>query len=170
MPASSAPLVATWVSAAVAQDLGIVTGCATGADAQTISAALGQDFGASLHVFAAFGPGGSAAWSGSAVEAVKKAAQSYASVNWWSGGSWRVPLVARLMSRSMAAVRTASACVFFAPGPGSLKVAAYAIGRGLPVYAVQSSAPAAPRNCAGSWVATMYLGLPCWCWSPAQKG
>jgi hypothetical protein len=156
------------VQAALGQGHGIVTGCATGADAAAILATLGTP--ARLSVFVAFAADGKGSWSGSNTNAVNNAAFCGATMHYTPAALVGLPLVARLMRRSQKAVDIASACVFFAPGPGSLKVAGYAVGRGLQVYAVQAAAPGAPRGCAGKWVTSSFLGLPCWQWSPAQKG
>ena len=96
---------------------------------------------------------------------------------WWVGGPSSVPLRARLFRRSCVAVRGASACVFFLASPsspGSLAVAGFAVGRGLPVFAVSCApgpvpfVPDPPRGCAGVWVASSFAGLSCWAWSPSQ--
>jgi hypothetical protein len=168
LPSSLAPVVGQWVNAAQYKGHSIVTGCATGADAQTITAALNMGTTHTLHVFAAFTPSGAGSCTASNVHGVHNAAWLGASVQYLAGGPLAVPLPARLIQRSQAAVRTAAACVFFCPGIGSLAVAAYAIGRGLPVYAVQEETPAAPRGCVGAWVPASFLGLSCWKWSPAQ--
>jgi hypothetical protein len=179
----------SWVTSTVAQLIAsggqVVTGCATGADAQVISAACygRQDW--PLSVFAAFGPNGAGSWSASNVADVQKAARSGASVSWLAGGSLAVPLVGRLMRRSQAAVRASAACVFFLASPtspGSLAVAGYAIGRGLPVFAfalggqgfntsfsVPAFVPQDPRGQVGMWVSSSFYGLPCWRWNPTQE-
>ncbi|RKT37906.1 hypothetical protein [Thiocapsa rosea] len=108
----------------VADGSHLVTGCATGADAQVIRAALAQGApGAmALSVLAAHGPVAPSApasrysapgsWSGSAVTVVAAAQRAGASVSWWSGGGPDVDLRARLARRSLAAVRlvAASSC------------------------------------------------------------
>jgi len=99
------------------------------------------------------------------------AACAGASVRWLAGGSLAVPLVARLMRRSRAALHGCSASAFFlaSPGsPGSLAVAGHAVAAGQPVFAFCPFIPSAPRGCAGRWVAASFLGFPCWQWLPAQ--
>lgn len=116
--------IAAVVSELVADGAHLVTGCATGADAQVIRAALarGAPRATALSVLAAHGPvapsslasGYSApgSWSGSAVAAVAAAQRAGASVSWWAGGGPDVALRARLARRSLAAVRlvAASSC------------------------------------------------------------
>ena len=170
---ASPALVAPVVRAILASGQQIHVGCARGADQAVIQSALSVPQGhSSLFVFAAFGPGGAGAWSGSAVCSVFMAACAGASVRWLAGGSLAVPLVARLMRRSRAALHGCSASVFFlaSPGsPGSLAVAGHAVAAGQPVFAFCPFIPSAPRGCAGRWVAASFLGFPCWCWSPAQQ-
>ena len=122
--APGAANIAAVVSALVADGAHLVTGCATGADAQVIRAALAQGApGAmALSVFAAHGPvapsspgsrySAPGSWSGSAVAAVAAAQRAGAAVSWWAGGGPDVALRARLARRSLAAVRlvAASSC------------------------------------------------------------
>ena len=177
---ASPALVAPVVRAILASGQSIHVGCARGADQAVIQSALSIPGGHSfLVVFAAFGRGGAqsapGAWSGSAVSSVQAAARAGASVSWLAGGGLQLPLVARLMRRSRAALHGCSASVFFlaSPGsPGSLAVAGHAVKSGQPVFAFAcgfSGPPQAPRGCAGRWVSALFLGFPCWCWSPAQQ-
>lgn len=122
--APGAANIATVVSALVADGSHLVTGCATGADAQVIRAALarGAPGAMALSVLAAHGPvspsvpasrySAPGSWSGSAVAAVAAAQRAGASVSWWAGGGPDVGLRARLARRSLAAVRlvAASSC------------------------------------------------------------
>jgi len=108
----------------------IHVGCATGADQSVFSSLSGS---ARVSVFAAFAPSGAGSFSGSAASAVRAFAAAGGSVSWLAGGSLAVPLVARLMARSIAALRGCSAAVFFSPGVGSLKVARAALRSGIPV-------------------------------------
>src|SRR5574341_490927 len=144
-------------------------GCATGADQLVIQSMVSAGQQSSLVVFAACARGGAGAWRETAVSTVEAAEQAGAVVHWLAGGGLSVPLVARLMSRSIAALRGCSASVFFRPGPGSLAVAGAAVERGIPVYAFAPQAPArGPRGQAGQWVASSFCGFACWAWSSAQ--
>jgi len=167
------PLVSQVVRAVLAQDQAVHVGCAVGADQQVIQAASQASTKRSfLVVFAAFAAGGAGAWSGSAVQAVSQAKQAGFLVHFLAGGSLAVPLVARLMRRSQAALAGCSASVFFlaqAASPGSLAVASQAVKSGQPVFAFCPFVPCPPRGCAGRWVAASFLGFPCWVWSPAQQ-
>jgi len=151
---SPTPIVGQVVRAVLASGQAIHVGCARGADHAVIQSALSVPQGhSSLFVFAAFGPGGAGAWSGSAVCSVFMAACAGASVRWLAGGSLAVPLVARLMRRSRAALHGCSASAFFlaSPGsPGSLAVAGHAVKSGQPVFAFCPSVPMPPRGCAVS--------------------
>lgn len=166
------PLVGAVVRAVLASGSAVRVGCAVGADAAVVRAALGVPGGASsLVVFAAFSASLAGAWSGSAVAAVSGAARVGASVSWLAGGSLSLPLRARLIRRSRAALAGCSAAVFFLSSPsspGSLAVAGFAVAAGQPVFAFCPSVPSAPRGCAGRWVSSSFLGFACWAWSPAQ--
>ena len=164
---ASAPLVSV-VSAVLASGATVSVGCSAGADQLVIRAVLSAGCASRLVVRAAFAASGAGAWRCSAVSAVRAAAAAGASVSWLAGGALSVPLVARLMSRSIAGLSGASACVFFQPGPGSLAVAGVAAARGLPVFAFSLAAPAAPRGCAGSWSRSSFFGFACWRWVSAQ--
>lgn len=181
----AAPLVASVVGAVLAAGASVSVGCAVGADAVAIGAVLAAGCASRLSVFAAFAaplPGAGfarGAWSGSAVGSVLAAVRAGARVSFLAGGGLAVPLRARLLSRSVACVRSvapAGACVFFLASPsspGSLRVAAFAAGLGLPVFAFACGfafAPAPLAGCAGSWVASSFAGSPCWAWSAAQLG
>ncbi len=143
--APGAANIAAVVSELVADGAHLVTGCATGADAQVIRAALAQGApGAmALSVLAAHGPVAPSApashysapgsWSGSAVAAVAAAQRAGASVSWWAGGGPDVDLRARLARRSLAAVRL---------------VASSSVGSGLVAW--PSRLPSYPFR-AGAW-------------------
>jgi hypothetical protein len=156
------------VNAVLSPGQSITVGCATGADAQVISACHRSSSFSQVRVFAAFAQSGAGSWSGSAVQVVKQFAAAGGSVSWLAGGALNVPLVARLMSRSVAGLAGASSAVFFAPGPGSLKVAGVAVSRNIPVFAFCPVAPASPRGCAGQWVRSSFSGFVCWQWQSAQ--
>ena len=169
---SPTPIVGQVVRAILASGQAVHVGCALGADQAVIQAASRVPARHSfLVVFAAFGPGGAGAWSGSAVQAVSQAKQAGFLVHFLAGGPLAVPLVGRLMRRSQAALAGCSASVFFLASPGcpvSLAVAGKAVAAGQPVFAFCSVCPQAPRGCAGRWVSALFLGFPCWQWSPAQ--
>ena len=160
------------VSAALAAGHSARVGCAIGADAQVIRAALNYD-PSRLSVFAAFASDGSGSWTGSAVFDVFSAMETVADVQFLAGGPLSVPLVGRLMARSRVALSGCSACVFFlsAPSsPGSLAVAATAVHFQIPVFAFCSPGhPNAPRGCSGLWVAGSFCSFSCWRWQPAQS-
>ncbi|NCC94240.1 MAG: hypothetical protein EOM10_13315 [Opitutae bacterium] len=119
--APGAANIAAVVSALVADGAHLVTGCATGADAQVIRAALarGAPGAMALSVLAAHGPvspsvpgsrySAPGSWSGSALAAVAAAQRAGASVSWWAGGGPDIALRARLARRSLAAVRLVAA-------------------------------------------------------------
>jgi hypothetical protein len=169
LSSSFAPLVA-----AVVRSLGgagVSVGCAAGADELVLRSALAADL--PLSVCAVGGPDGAGFWSGSApVGLLRFAVEFGAWVRWWAGGGARVPLRARLISRSGAALVGASSFVLFLASPGSagsLAVAGVAVGRGLPVFAFScgfSGCPAAPRGCAGAWSPCVLADRPAWRWLP----
>jgi hypothetical protein len=149
----------------------VSVGCAAGADALVVSAALRVGCAPRLSVFAVGSSSGAGFWSGSApLASLLAAAAAGARVVWSAGGPASVPFRARLFRRSLAGLAGCSFAVFFSPGAGSLAVAAAAVARGLPVWAVCPAVPAAPAGCCGSWVACSCLAgfvLPCWAWVPA---
>lgn len=161
----SSAFVAPFVAACVPSVQSFSVGCCVGADAHLLSLLPSSR----VSVFAAFSPSGSGACSLSAVSAVRSAVARGASVSWLAGGSLAVPLAARLVQRSFACVRSvapAGACVFFAPGSGSLVVAAFAASLSLPVFAFAPTAPAPLAG--GAWVSSSLFSLPCFAWQPAQ--
>jgi hypothetical protein len=163
------------VKAILSSGRSITVGCATGADQQVIQHFISSvcpmlhswSF-SQLRVFAAFDQSGAGSWSGSAVHQVQQFAEMGGSVSWLAGGGLQVPMVARLMLRSIAGLAGASSAVFFSPGVGSLKVAGVAVERGIPVFAFSNPMPGSPRGCAGRWVAAQFMGFPCWHWASAQ--
>jgi hypothetical protein len=164
------------VSAVLASGQSVAVGCATGADQQVIQHFISsvcpllhsRSF-SQLRVFAAFAQSGAGSWSGSAVRQVQQFEAMGGSVSWLAGGGLQVPMIARLMSRSVAGLSGASTAVFFSPGVGSLKVAGVAVQRGIPVFAFGSRPAGSPRGCAGSWVPAQFIGFPCWRWASAQS-
>jgi len=160
------PVVAGLLASPVRVSLRV--GCCVGADALAVVAALAWGGASRLSVFAAFGtsPTYPGACSLSAVEPVAAAVRAGASVRFLAGGPLSLPLSARLWRRSCAVVRGAGALLLFEPGAGSLAVAGFAVGRGLPVVAFGAVPPGAPRGCEGSWESRR-LVFPCWGWVPA---
>jgi hypothetical protein len=167
------------VRAVLASGHVVHVGCSVGADQQVIQSVLaagGQSFLVVFAVFAAIGQGGAqsalGAWSGSAVCSVYQAACVGASVRWLAGGGLQLPLVARLIRRSQAALAGCAASVFFLSSPssrGSLVVASHAVAAGQPVYAFCASLPNSPRGCSGFWQPAYFFGFPCWQWhAPLQ--
>ena len=139
-------------------------GCATGADAIALQAGSFR-----VHVYTAFNRAGEGSFSGSNVAGVLAVWQSWP-VHWLAGGPLTVPLVARLMARSIAALANSSAAVFFAPGLGSLKVARAALRSGLPVLVSRSglqanTAPVLPLPSQP----VEFLRLPFWLYQPGQQ-
>jgi hypothetical protein len=103
-PGTASDLIVPVVASLLRRGCSIATGCAVGADAAVISAALAASGAGALQVFCAFGVAGAGAWHGSAVAPVAAAAAAGASVHWLAGGSLAVPLIGRLAQRSAAMV------------------------------------------------------------------
>lgn len=166
-----AQVVGAWLRSSPAARVAV--GCARGADEFALRACSASP--SRLAVFAAFSSSGAGSWSGSSVPAVALAARSGASVSWLAGGSLSVPLFARLLRRSLAALAVSSVACFFLASPsssGSLRVAAAAARSGLPVFAFAcgfSGSPAPLAGLAGAWVPGSFCGFPCWSWSPASR-
>ena len=152
-------------------------GCAVGADALILGAALAVAPG-QVSVFAAFDPSGAGSWSGSAVGLVRRAAALGVPVSWLAGGDLCLPLVARLLRRSLAAARPCSQAVFFLDGDlsrsGSLAVARRLLPDCVAVFAFARSAPPAlsPDGC---WVPAAFAGVSsaagfsCFAWVPGAS-
>jgi hypothetical protein len=163
LPGAAAPLVGRTVSALLDAGSVLSVGCAAGADAAAVSAAVAAGAAPRVALFCAFGPvsppwaaarhTAPGAWSGSAVATVAAALFAGAAVRWWAGGPSSVSLSARLVRRSLACVHSA-AC----GGPGS----------GLVAFVCQlpprAFAPGVWPSCgSGSWAsagAAALLGLP----------
>jgi hypothetical protein len=158
----SSPIIGQVVAAVLARGACVSVGCAVGADALVIQSALLQNASSSLVVHSAFASSGAGSFSGSAVSVVQGAALSGAFVSWLAGGSLSVPLVQRLMVRSVVGLSGSSAALFFSPGIGSLKVAGEAVRRNIPVYVFSSSMPALPRGYVGQWVQVRLCRFLCW--------
>ena len=164
---SPSPLLAQVVGAVLASGAPVHVGCSAGADAQVIACALRSSSFQQVRAFSAFSPSGAGSCSVSAVAQVQALAQAGSSVSWLAGGSLAIPLAARLIRRSIAALGGCSAAVFFAPGSGSLAVASHALKAGIPVFAF-GPMPAAIPGAAGCWVSSSFFGFSCWQWSAAQ--
>lgn len=188
--AGSRDLSAAWGSrvAAVVQSLlgsgrGVVVGCAAGADALALQAALAFPgaSAASLAVFAAGGPDGSGFWAGSAFPLVARAAgMAPGCVRWWAGGPASLPLPARLVGRAAAAVNLAVASgagagfVAFVTSPGSrgsCRAARLAARLGLPVVVFPCGFPPAqlPSLAGGRWVPLAAVGAWAGAWRWAAQ-
>jgi hypothetical protein len=169
---ASSPVVARVVSAALGRGASVHVGCAVGADQLVVGAALAAGAASRLSVFSVGSSSRSGFWAGSAVGSVLAAAAAGARVVWSAGGSQAIPLRARLLLRSRAALVGCSVSVFFLASPsspGSLAVAGHAVALGQSVFAFScgfSGAPAAPRGCAGRWCPATLAGLSCWRWCP----
>ena len=144
----------------------IHVGCATGADQAAILAFGGGSV--QCRVFAAFAQSGAGSFPGSAVATVQNFHEFGEPVHWLAGGGLSVPLVARLMSSSIAALRGCSAAVFFSPGIGSLKVARAALRQGIPVLVSQVSMSSAPVLAVAP-VAVSWLGQSFWLFAPPHQ-
>ncbi len=159
LPGAAVPLVGRVVAALLGAGSLLSVGCAVGADAAAVSAAVAAGAAPRLQVWVAFGPVSAArhsapgAWSGSAVSVVAAALRAGAAVHWWAGGPPTLPLTSRLVGRSLACLHSAAV-----GGPGSGLVAFVA---SLPPRAF---GPGAWPSCgSGSWAsagAAALLGLP----------
>jgi hypothetical protein len=165
---SASALVSRVVIAWLASGGSVSVGCATGADALVVSSCLALGATGQLSVYAAFGPGGRGSWFRSSVAGVQAAAAAGARVSYLAGGELGLPLSVRLFRRSCVACSGCAAVVFFEPGLGSLSVASFAAGRGLPVFVFAAAPPAPLRGFGGCWVAGSFAGLACWRWSSGQ--
>lgn len=174
----AAALVSRVVSQAVGRGSRLCVGCAPGADALAVGAAVAHGGASRLALFCVGGScgagfprrGGLPAW-------VQAAAGAGAHARWWAGGTARVPLRARLALRARACVASASSAVFFVASPfsrGSWGAAAHAASLGLPVFFFPVGVPASalaplPRS-TGAWQPAARSGL--WAqavrWVPAR--
>ena len=175
LPSSFFGLVRAVVAAAAPGAGWVSCGCAAGADQAVVAALLALGWAALLRLFCVGAPSGAGFWSGSApVSLFRAAAAAGASVSWLAGGVLSVPLRARLLRRSLAALPGCSAAVFFLASPapsGSLTIAAAAVSLfRLPVFVFPcgfSVLPAGLAGCAGAWVPAVFCGFPCLRWAPA---
>lgn len=93
---------------------------------------------------------------------VYRAAHAGARVVLAAGGN-APSIKAAFMRRSIAAFTGCSAAVFFAPGSGSLSVAAQCLKSSMPVYVFDTTPPAAiAKN--GAWVSGEFISHPCYQW------
>lgn len=161
--------VAQVVQVSLAAGASVRVGCAVGADQFVIHSAVSQP--QNLEIFAQFAPSGAGAFSGSAVLSVAVAQELGASVSYLAGGSLAVPLRARLLRRSIAALRGCSFAVFFLAYPGksgSLNTAAQAATMGIPVYVFPLGFPGQPtalKHLPGAWQQSSFAGFPCLQWA-----
>jgi len=149
------------VRAVIASGSSVHVGCCMGVDRAVIKAASPSWF-SHLRVFAQFCQSGAGFLQGVSNPSVHLLPSSI--VSFLAGGSLQVPASGRLINRSVAALQGCSAAVFFAPGSGSLAVAAHAVAAGIPVFAF-SSYPPALINGQGSWLPAVFHGFSCWQWS-----
>lgn len=161
------------VKASLAVGAGIHVGCAVGADQFIIQSAC--SFPAQLQIFAQFSSSGAGAFPGSAVSAVLAAQQLGIPVSFLAGGPLSVPLRARLLKRSIAALRGCSLSVHFLSNPassGSLNTAAQAAAMGIPVYIFPLGFPGHPqalRHLPGAWRPSSFAGFPCLQWAAGHS-
>ncbi len=99
------------VQASLSAGASVHVGCAVGADQAVVHSALSVP--SSLFVFAQFSQSDQGSFSGSAVQSVLSAQAAGASVSFLAGGPLSIPLRARLLRRSVAALRGCSFAVFF---------------------------------------------------------
>ena len=168
---SDQALVSAAVSAWLAVGGGVVCGSSAGADALVISAVLAAGGSSSLQVLVAFSRSGAGSGVTSSLLAARSAAAAGASVVWLAGGPVSVPLRARLAARTASAASLAAGGVVFSScsplGPGSSLAVSCLVARRCPVW-LFGPAPVAVRGVAGSWVPSVFCGLPCFRFAPAQ--
>ena len=170
--AEASALVSSLVGSVLSSGRAVAAGCASGVDSLAVAAACQAGAGRSvraagfrsrLFVFAAFGPSGLGALSGSsAVSVVSASVGAGARVVWWAGGgpvpgsAALPPASARLVRRSLAFVR------FLAASPR--RSGLVCVVSGPPPAAFSSARPGGWPSCgSGSWGsagAAALLGLP----------
>jgi hypothetical protein len=156
------PVISKLVAFALQRGGTISVGCAVGADAQVIKAALAQGGVKSLRIHAVFNKSGEGGWQGSAVPTVQAASVVGAQVTWQAGGTTG-SFAQQLMRRSIAGLISTSVGFFISPGRGSYKVIAQAIMRGVQVFVFSSPCqPAAIPGCPGTWQPTTIAGVQGW--------
>jgi len=167
------PQVHLVVTSVIQKGCFVNVGCATGADETIIEAALSES-PAHLSVFAQFSFAGEGTFMFSAFTAVSLARKARAQVSYLAGGPLSVPLKARLMRRSKAALKGCDASVFFISQPysaGSLKVAAEAVKQNIPVYVLPlgfDGQPVPLHGVPGSWQHAQFFGFRCFQWVSGQ--
>lgn len=108
LPAAGSAVMGRLVSGALGAGWSLSVGCASGADRAAVRAALRAGAADRLRVYAVGGPDGRGyAGRASAFAGVLAASMAGATVHWWSAGGLARPLRARLVGRSIAAVRSA---------------------------------------------------------------
>jgi len=169
LPVGSGALVSRVVGQVMAGGHPVLVGCASGADALVVSAAVHIAPG-QASVFCAFGRFGEGALGQvSNVAGVMAAASSGVSVQWWAGGGQSVPPRARLSRRTLSMVGAASAglaAFFGSPSSrGTALACRHAVARSLPVAAFPLGFPGSqlPALGAGHWVPCQRGGV----WSAA---
>jgi len=172
LSASFAPLVSDVCASLVASGASLSVGCASGCDSFVLSSALSGAFPvSSVRCFSAFSQSGRGVFPGiSAFSVVSSFAAAGGSVAWASSDFLRLPVAARLASRTHLVVGAASSgCVVFFASPssrGSLLACSVALSRGLPVVAFGcgfSRLDALPSLGAGAWVASpLFDGASVW--------
>ena len=167
------PQVSQVVTTALEKGCFVNVGCASGADAAVIAAALSFS-PAQLSVFAQFSFSGEGSFLFSAFTPVQLALQAGAQVSFLAGGPLSLPLKVRLIRRSVAAFTGCAASVFFFSqpfSPGSLKVAAAAVRQNIPVYVFPlgfDGQPVALHALPGGWQLSQFFGFPCFRWFSGQ--
>jgi hypothetical protein len=166
----SSPGPASLIQSALATGRPVHVGCCVGADQAVIQAAIRSSSFQQVRAFAAFGPGGEGAIPTlSAVKAVRAFAQAGGPVSWWAGGGLELPLAARLIQRSQAALKGSSVAIFIEPGEGSFTVAGLAVAAGIEVLVFNPGIPGKISGHAGQWQMASFLGTAVWRWWPAQQ-
>jgi len=153
----------------------VTVGDATGADAFVISSALEISSKIrNLQIFSVARSDGAGFWAGSASRAVMLAAAMRVPVRWLAGGGFEIPLVARLLRRSLVASQGCQAAVFFLASRdsrGSLKVAADCVER-MPVFAFLLAGgaivPDPLPGRSGCWIPARFFDARCWLWEDDQ--
>ena len=161
-----APLVCSFVRALLRSGGRLAVGCACGADDFALGAGIAED-PQSVSLFAIGDQNGFFFWDGSAPFALLRLAfRSGAHVSWLAGGDHKIPLQARLIRRSTAAIHASNQAVFFLAdrrSAGSLAVARRAASDGRPVFVVCCGFDKPPpplRGRSGSWSPASLAGIP----------
>jgi len=161
---------AAMFSARVVRRLGlpIHVGCCTGIDLHAQGLAPAKAF----HIFAQFARWGQGSFASSAVRHTINQEHFGAKVSYQAGGAVAtVPIRARLIKRSLAALAGCSVAVFFKPGNGSISVAKQALILGIPVlvWCKEPSQNTSPLVGASSHTLVQFLGTSFWLYDPKVK-